>query len=103
MDYTYALWMVGDNGDVMIQEAVSDASGFITFEDVNLMPGVRYYFKEVEAPAGHTVDPYRTAYFSLNEDGTDLVLVEETAADGWHSKYDNIELDKARKASEVSE
>ena len=103
VDCTYALWMVGDNGDVMIQEAVSDASGFITFEDVNLMPGVRYYFKEVEAPAGHTVDPYRTAYFSLNEDGTDLVLVEETAADGWHSKYDNIELDKARKASEVSE
>ena len=33
----------------------------------------------------------------------DVLAQEETAADGWHSKYDNIELDKARKASEVSE
>ena len=100
---TYALWMVNPAGDVMIQEATSDATGRILFTDVDLVYGQRYYFKEVEAPAGHTVDPYRTAYFSLNEDGTDVVLVEETAADGWHSKYDNLELDKARKASEVSE
>ena len=103
VECTYALWMVGDNGDVMIQEATSDSSGYIIFENVNLMKGVKYYFKEVEAPAGHTVDPYRTAYFSLNEDGTDLVLVEATDDDGWHSKYDNINVDKARKASEGSE
>ena len=82
---TYALWMVGENGDVMVQEAVSDAQGYITFTDVNLIAGQRYYFKEVAAPSGHTVDPYRTAYWTLNDKGDALVLVEDTAADGWHS------------------
>ncbi len=96
VDCTYALWMVGPSGDVMIAEAVSDASGYITFRDVALLAGQKYYFKEVEAPAGHTVDPYRTAYFSLNAAGDKLVLVEETAADGWHSATENIELDRAK-------
>jgi uncharacterized surface anchored protein len=91
---TYALWMVGQDGDVMIKEATSNADGFITFTDVTLLEGQKYYFKEVEAPKGHTVDPYRTAYFSLNEKGDGLVLVEETAADGWHSATENIERDK---------
>ena len=34
-DCTYALWMVGENGDALVQEAVSDAQGYITFTDVN--------------------------------------------------------------------
>ena len=96
IDCTYALWMVGPAGDVMIAEATSDATGFIVFKDVPLMAGQKYYFKEVEAPIGHTVDPYRTAYFSLNETGDALVLVEETAADGWHSATENIDLDRAK-------
>ena len=103
VDCTYALWMHNENGaDVMVKEATSDENGFITFTDVALMAGQKYFFKEVEAPEGHTVDPYRTAYFSLNETGDALVLVEETAPDGWHSAVENIELDKAR-ASEASE
>ena len=77
----------------MLQEATSGAGGWILFEDVTLLHGQRYYFKEVEAPAGHTVDPYRTAYFTLNEVGDGTELVEETAPDGWHSKYDNADLD----------
>ena len=81
---TYALWMVGDGGDALVQEATSDAQGYITFKNVTLLAGQKYYFKEVEAPKGHTVDPYRTAYFSLNAAGDALVLVEETASDGWH-------------------
>jgi pilin isopeptide linkage protein len=81
---TYALWMVGENGDALVQEAVSDANGYITFKNVTLLAGQKYYFKEVEAPKGHTVDPYRTAYFTLNEAGDALVLIESTAADGWH-------------------
>ena len=100
VDCTYALWMVGPAGDVMVKEAVSDESGYITFTDVTLLAGQRYYFKEVAAPEGHTVDPYRTAYFSLNAAGDGLVLVEETAADGWHSATENIEADKAKGASE---
>ena len=82
---TYALWMVADQGDVMIQEAESDEQGYITFADVALLPGMKYYLKEVDAPSGHVLDPYRTAYFSLSKDGTKLVTVEKTAADGWHS------------------
>ena len=92
---TYALWMVNPAGDVMIQEATSDATGRILFTDVDLVYGQRYYFKEVEAPAGHTVDPYRTAYFALNEARDGTVIAEETASDGWHSKYENIETGPA--------
>ena len=82
---TYALYLVGEGGDALVQEAVSDAQGYITFTDVDLMKGQKYYFKEVAAPSGHTVDPYRSAYFTLNDEGTALVLAEETAADGVHS------------------
>ena len=93
---TYALWMAGEAGDVILQEATSDETGRIIFHDVTLIAGQKYFFKEVEAPKGHTVDPYRTAYFSLNETGDALVLVEDTASDGWHSATENIEIDKAK-------
>ena len=102
VDCTYALWMVGPKGDALIQEAVSDENGYITFKDVTLLSGQKYYFKEVAAPKGHTVDPYRTAYFTLNATGDGLVLIEETAADGWHSATENIVADKA-KSSEANE
>ena len=94
---TYALWMHSSTGDVMLQEATSDATGLIRFENVVLIPGQEYFYKEVEAPAGHTVDPYRTAYWTVEvgEDGkVSTKIVEETADDGWHSKYENIQLDK---------
>ena len=96
VDCTYALWMHSSTGDVMLQEATSDATGRILFENVVLIPGQEYFYKEVEAPKGHTVDPYRTAYWTvyIDEDGkTKTKIVEETADDGWHSKYENIELD----------
>ncbi len=96
VDCTYALWMHSPTGDVMLQEATSDATGRIVFENVVLIPGQEYFYKEVEAPKGHTVDPYRTAYWTVEvgEDGTiSTKIVEETANDGWHSKYENIELD----------
>jgi len=95
-DCTYGLYLVSDNGDALIQEAVSNAEGYITFKDVKLMQGQKYYFKEVKAPKGHTLDPYRTAYFSLNAAGDKLVLVEATADDGWHSAVENIEADGTR-------
>ena len=94
---TYALWMHSATGDVMLQEATSDATGLIKFENVALIPGQKYFYKEVEAPAGHTVDPYRTAYWTVEVDENGKMttkIVEETAGDGWHSKYDNIENDK---------
>ena len=95
-DCVYGLYMVGEGGDALIKEATSDANGFITFKDVKLMQGQKYYFKEVAAPKGHTLDPYRTAYFSLNAAGDKLELVEATADDGWHSATENIEADRAR-------
>ena len=84
---TYALWMKGAAGDIMIAEATSDKDGVIVFKDVHLVKGQKYYYKEVEAPSGHTVDPYRTAYFELQDDGT-VKVTEPTAEDGWHSKYE---------------
>lgn len=39
----------------------------MTFENVE--PGT-YYFKEVSAPAGHTVDEYATKKFTVSADGT---------------------------------
>ncbi|MBE6466032.1 MAG: hypothetical protein E7002_04505 [Denitrobacterium detoxificans] len=83
---TYALWMASSDGsaDALIAEATSDASGYITFDDVRLLQGAKYYLKEVEAPAGHKVDPRRTACFCLNEAGDGVVLCEGTT-DGLHA------------------
>ena len=77
---TYALWMVGENGDVLIAEADSGEGGYVTFEDVSLIAGQKYYFKEVAAPAGHTVDPYRTDYYVLNAAGDGLVLASSVSS-----------------------
>ena len=84
---TYALWMKGVAGDVMIAEAISGDDGYIVFEDVHLVSGQQYYYKEVAAPDGYTVDPHRTAYFELDDSGK-LVVTEEVAEDGWHSRYE---------------
>lgn len=65
---TYALYRVlGDEGrDILIDTQVSDASGYMTFENVE--PGI-YYSKEVSAPVGHTVDEYATKKFTVLPDG----------------------------------
>ena len=65
---TYALYRVlGDEGrDILIDTQVSDASGYMTFENVE--PGI-YYFKEVSDPVGHTVDEYATKKFTVLPDG----------------------------------
>lgn len=65
----YALYQVmGANGrDLLIGTQVSGADGYMTFTDIK--PGV-YYFKEVSAPAGHTVDEYATERFTVTVDGT---------------------------------
>ena len=66
---TYALYKVlGDEGrDILIGTQVSDANGYMTFENVE--PGT-YYFKEISAPAGHTVDEYATKKFTVSADGS---------------------------------
>lgn len=87
-DCVYGLWMRGPSGDAMLAQGISDAEGWITFENVNLSGDRLYYFKEVAAPDGYLLDPYRTACFSVeeNEDGSrKLVVAEETAEDGWHA------------------
>ena len=91
-DCTYALWMVGDTNsvdnskrpDVLVAEAETDANGWMTFKNVHLQQGARYYFKEVTPPTGHKVDPYRSAYLTLDSTGTQLVLAENTT-DGLHA------------------
>ena len=99
---TYGLWMVGASGDVLIQEATSDAQGYITFKNVDLIKGQKYYFKEVSAPSGHTVDPYRTAYFTLDASGTSLILAEKTADDGWHSAEESTSANTSAPANNAA-
>lgn len=67
---TYGLFMVNDNeqDDIFLGSAVSDADGWVYFEDVALAEGNRYYFKEQAAPAGHTVSEFRSSYFYVERD-----------------------------------
>lgn len=69
---TYALYAVNDNaqGDVMLAEATSEEGGWITYKNVSLTTNNLYYFKEVAAPAAHTVSEFRSPYFYLVEDAT---------------------------------
>ena len=66
---TYALYKVlsGEGRDILIGTQISDENGYMTFENVE--PGT-YYFKEVSAPTGHTVDEYATKKFTVSADGT---------------------------------
>lgn len=66
---TYALYKVlsGEGRDILIGTQISDENGYMTFENVE--PGT-YYFKEVSAPVGHTVDEYATKKFTVSADGT---------------------------------
>ncbi len=66
---TYSLYRVlGFGGrSLLVDSQLSDANGYMTFNNVE--PGI-YYFKEVSAPAGHTVDEYATKKFVVSEDGS---------------------------------
>ena len=76
-DARYGLWMIDANGnDVYMGNQVSGDDGYMTF-DVPLTEGVAYYFKEETAPAGHLVDPYRSAYFTVSAEGGTYHLVYE--------------------------
>ncbi|MCI9129498.1 MAG: hypothetical protein HFJ65_04210 [Eggerthellaceae bacterium] len=77
----YDLYMVSDGtqGDVFMGSGTSDADGWILYEDVNLMTGTPYYFKEKTPPAGHTVDGFRSLYFYL--------VPDSTAENGYTLKY----------------
>ncbi|NLC78422.1 MAG: hypothetical protein GX683_01660, partial [Ruminococcaceae bacterium] len=66
----YALYRVNETGDndIFIGQSTSDENGYMVFSDIQ--PGFWYYFREVFAPDGHTVDPYPTTPFLVNADGT---------------------------------
>lgn len=91
---TYALWMANAFGaDVLVAEATTNADGLMVFEGVVPKEGELYYFKEVAAPAGHKVDPYRSAYFTAVFDyatgEVGFALAEETE-DGLHAASDKV-------------
>lgn len=69
---TYGLYLVNDaeQNDVLLAQATSPegGDGWITYSDVSLNVGDTYYFREIAAPSGHTVDPLRSQYFSLVPD-----------------------------------
>ncbi|MEE0956098.1 MAG: Cna B-type domain-containing protein, partial [Eubacterium sp.] len=59
----YALYRVDGGNAMKVEEQTSDVNGYMYFR--NIEPGHRYYFKEVSAPEGHTVDPYATNQFEV--------------------------------------
>lgn len=92
---TYGLYFVnnGAQADFLLGESTSDADGWITFEDLSLTTGKLYYFKEVAAPAGHTVSEFRSAYFYLVED--------DSSPNGYSLEYSDIKIDPGEKATEA--
>lgn len=65
---TYALHRIDKNGaDVVAGIQNSDKNGYMYFG--NIQPGYIYYFKEVAAPGGHTVDPLDSKYFKVEWNG----------------------------------
>lgn len=64
----YGLYMENPDGsgnDALVGQASSDKDGWVTIEDVRPDFDAVYYFKEIKAPAGHTVDPYKTDRFMI--------------------------------------
>lgn len=64
----YGLYMENPDGsgnDALVGQASSDKDGWVTIEDVQPDFDAVYYFKEIKAPAGHTVDPYKTDRFMI--------------------------------------
>ena len=67
-DALYGLYMENPDGsgnDALVGQASSDKDGWVTIEDVHPNFDAVYYFKEIKAPAGHTVDPYKTDRFMI--------------------------------------
>lgn len=67
-DALYGLYMENPDGsgnDALVGQASSDKDGWVTIKDVHPNFDVVYYFKEIKAPAGHTVDPYKTDRFMI--------------------------------------
>lgn len=61
----YGLYRVNDKGkDILVEKQTSNSEGYMTFS--NAVPGYKYYFKEISAPNGHTVDEYKTKTFEVN-------------------------------------
>lgn len=60
----YGLYKVNKNGtDILVEKQMSNSEGYMTF--TKAIPGYQYYFKEISAPNGHTVDEYKTRTFTI--------------------------------------
>lgn len=61
----YGLYRVNEKGkDILVEKQTSNSEGYMTFN--NAVPGYKYYFKEISAPNGHTVDEYKTKTFEVS-------------------------------------
>lgn len=61
----YGLYRVNKQGkDILVEKQLSDSEGYMTYN--NAVPGYKYYFKEISAPNGHTVDEYKTKTFEVS-------------------------------------
>lgn len=61
----YGLYRVNDKGkDILVEKQTSNSEGYMTFS--NAVHGYKYYFKEISAPNGHTVDEYKTKTFEVS-------------------------------------
>ena len=60
----YGLYKVNEKGtNILIEKQTSNSEGYMTF--MKAVPEYQYYFKEISAPNGHTVDEYKTKTFTI--------------------------------------
>ena len=99
----YTLWAYNaDGADAYVAEGTpSDSDGWIYFNDVTLLDGYEYYFKEQTAPAGYLVDSYRSDLFKksdLADDSSSLSSVSDaktlTYAKGVSDEQIKFEINK---------
>jgi pilin isopeptide linkage protein len=70
----YALHRINSAGeDELVEEQTSDENGYMYY--TKLEPGYVYYFREVSAPAGHTVEPAPSQYFKIVSTGSGIRAV----------------------------
>jgi pilin isopeptide linkage protein len=76
----YGLYLVNEQGgaDALVGQATADADGYMTYTCA--IAGAKYYFKEISAPNGHTVDEYPSSPFRVvEENGTYRLAYEGDA------------------------
>lgn len=85
MGAVYGLYRVNESGtrDILVGTCESDANGMMRFMEIEA--GQKYYFKEISAPEGHTVDAYASEVFWITQDSATgvVTILAKDASGNW--------------------